>query len=139
VLPNAFIGKLQKPTEDDLTAELGSTKALWDHLLADLVAEFHTDAQEWNSYSIKAGWSLRVKQKKRAILYMSPCRGCFQVSFALGDKAMQSARQSKLPAKVLKLINEAKRYPEGSAVRIEVGSPGDVAIVKKLASFKLAN
>jgi len=40
---------------------------------------------------------------------------------------------------VLKIISEAKRYAEGTAVRIDVKSPTDLLIVKKLAGAKLEN
>jgi hypothetical protein len=139
MLPNAFIGKLEKPTDADLTEALGPARALWDGLLAALANECKINVQEWNSYSRKAGWSLRLIREKRAILYLSPCQGYFFASFALGDKAMQAARRSKLPPHVIKIINEAKRYAEGTAVRIEMKKPEDIDIVKKLASIKMDN
>jgi hypothetical protein len=87
---NAFIGKPKRPTEAELSAELGASKALWDELVADLAAE-HKLTQEWNSYSKKAGWSLRLKLRDRNIVYLSPLRGSFRASFALGDKAVKAA------------------------------------------------
>ena len=65
--------------------------------------------------------------------------GGFTVSFALGEKALTEARASKLPEKVLRIMNEAKRYPEGTLVRIEMEAVGDVAIVKQLTAAKLKN
>jgi hypothetical protein len=139
MLPNAFIGKPQKPTDAELGAALGTAKALWDRLLAGLADEHSLTVQEWNSYSRKAGWSLRLKLKERNILYLAPCQGCFFVSFALGDKAVQAARQSGLPQSVVKIINEAKRYAEGTAVRIEIKNAKDIETVTKLAGIKLAH
>src|ERR1039458_434924 len=110
MLPNAFIDKLKKPTAAELTAALGPAKALWDQLLVGLADEHNLTVQEWNSYSRKAGWSLRLKLKDRNILYLTSCRGSFFVSFALGDKAVEAARQSRLPQSVIKTINDAKRY-----------------------------
>jgi len=139
-LPNAFIGKSEMPTDDDLAAELGrSAKALWDRLLAGLAERHNIVTQEWNSYSPKAGWSLRLKRDKRAILYLSPCRGCFRASFALGGKAVEAARGSGLPQRVIQIIDSAKRYAEGTGVRIEVNGPADIAVALKLAAIKLAN
>ncbi|MBZ5627862.1 MAG: DUF3788 domain-containing protein [Acidobacteriia bacterium] len=135
---NAFIGKASKLTETELAAELGASKALWDQLVDDL-AKRHKLAPEWNSYSKKAGWSLRLKRGDRNIVYLSPFRGCFQASFALGDKAVVTALAGGLPKPVIKLIKEAKRYAEGTAVRIDVKGTEDVEIVKKLAAIKLAN
>jgi hypothetical protein len=139
MLPNAFIGKPKKPTAAELTAALGPAKALWDQLLARLADEFNLTVQEWNSYSRKAGWSLRLKRKDRNILYLTPCEGCFFVSFALGDKAVEAARQSGLPPSVIKTINEAKRYAEGTGVRLEIKKPKDIGMVEQLAAIKLAH
>ncbi len=139
MLPNAFINKPKKPTDDELTEALGPAKALWDKLITDLSDELNLVEKEWNSYSLKAGWSMRLKLKKRNIVYLSPCCGCFFVAFVLGDKAAQAAHQSKLPRQVIKTIDEAIRYPEGTAVRIVIKGSKDIEIAKKLAAIKLAN
>lgn len=52
---------------------------------------------------------------------------------------MQAAKASGLPKRVLKIIEEAKQYAEGSAVRIDVGNVEDIHVVKKLAKAKLEN
>jgi hypothetical protein len=52
---------------------------------------------------------------------------------------VKAARQRGLPQKVLKIIDQAKRYAEGTAVRIDVKGPADVAVVKKPAAAKLEN
>ena len=137
--PNAFIGKTERPTPEEVAAELGSAAALWDRLVSGLAEEDGVAGQEWNSYSRKAGWSLRLKRGERNIVYLSPSRGCFMASFALGDRAMQAARSIKLPQSAIRILSEARRYAEGTAVRIEVHAAKDVAIVKKLAVIKLEN
>jgi len=139
VSPNAFIGKAKKPTDAELAAALGPAKSIWDQLLADLANDFEANIQEWNSYSPKAGWSLRVKRKARTIVWLAPCLGCFRVAFIFGDKAMQAVRQCELPQRILKIINEAPKYPEGTGIRLEVKSSRDIRTLKKLAAIKLAN
>jgi hypothetical protein len=44
-----------------------------------------------------------------------------------------------MPPHVIKIINEAKRYAEGTAVRIEMKKPKDIDIVKRLAAIKMDN
>jgi len=136
MLPNAFIDQAKQPTEKELTRELGESKALWDALVDGLAKEQGIDVREWNSYSKKAGWSLKLKRGERTIVYLSPCKGCFRALFALGEKALSAARKSGLPAPVLKTMREAKRYAEGTAVRIEVRTEEDIEVVKKLAEAK---
>jgi len=112
---------------------------VWQELVADLKRDLHLDGEEWNTYSIKAGWSLRLQLKKRNIVYLGPRSGYFLASFILGDRAVAAARKSKLPRSIVKIIDESKRYAEGTAVRIEVHEPRDAEVVKALAKIKLEN
>ena len=136
--PNAFIGKTTLPTAEEVTAALGSSAEIWKQLV-DWLAEQGIANPEWKSYSPKAGWSVRLKVKKRNIIYLSPCSGCFRVAFIFGDKAVAAARQADLSKSTLKLLNEALRYPEGTGLRLTVKSSKDLAAIRKLALIKLAN
>ena len=137
-MPNAFAGRSEPPSQAEVALALGKSQSLWQELVSTLKQEFQL-TEEWSSSSVKAGWSLRLQSKKRNIVYLAPGKGSFLASFALGDRAIAAARQSKLPGRVLKIIAEAKRYAEGTAVRIEVQTPGDVAAVKILAKIKMEN
>ena len=139
MLPNAFAGKAERPTPQELEARLGPAMALWDRLVSSLSEENGVAGQEWSSYSPKAGWSLRLKRGERNIVYLSPSQGCFMASFALGDKAMEVARNAKFSPSVVRILSEARRYAEGAAVRIEVRAASDVEVVGKLAAIKLRN
>jgi len=134
---NAFIGRQEKPTDSELGEILGPAKAFWDKLVADLAEGFKINILEWKSYSLKTGWTLRLIHKKRVILYLSPSRGFFLASFALGERAVRAARRSRLPEQVVKIIDGAKKYAEGTAVRLEVKGPEDVDIVERFAALKL--
>jgi hypothetical protein len=70
---------------------------------------------------------------------MTPCNGFFRASFALGEKAVQAAQKSGLPDNILKVIENAPKYPEGRGIRIEVRSEHDSATVERLAAIKMAN
>jgi hypothetical protein len=133
---NAFVGRKTAPSDEDLAAELGPAKAPWDQAVAALQKEFDLTA-EWHSYSVKAGWALRLKRDQRNIVYLSPCKLCFLASFALGDRAVEAARKANLPQDVIKVVNEAKRYGEGTGVRLEVKRAKDLAAVRKLTGIKL--
>jgi hypothetical protein len=139
VSENAFAGQATRPTERELASVLGGSHSLWQNLAADLQRDLKLDREEWNSYSVNAGWSLRLQSKKRNLVYFGPRAGYFLASFILGEKAVAAARKSKLPAGILKMIDEAKRYPEGSAVRIEVHDLADADIVKTLTKIKFEN
>ena len=65
--------------------------------------------------------------------------GYFLASFALGEKAVQAARKSGLPAAVLDAIDHAPKYAEGRGVRFEVRRKQDVASIEELAMLKVAS
>ena len=136
---NAFINKTKPPTDAQLAAALGAAKPTWDQLLASLAQEIEANVHEWKCYSPKWGWSLRVKRKARTIVWLSPSAGDFEVLFILGEAAMLAAQQTRLPQRVVQIINEAPKYPEGFGVRLRVKSRRDLAALRKLAMIKLAN
>ena len=136
---SAFDDKLKKPGAGDLEKMLGRTSTHWDDLRTHVAAEYAPLDETWNFAGAKWGWSLRLKQKKRTVLHMTPCKGHFLVGFALGEKAVKAAHDSHLPDSVLSVIDEAPKYAEGRGVRIEVRNKKDRETVKKLAAIKMAN
>ena len=116
--PNAFIGHMEQPTEAEVTLVLGSTANLWNKLVDSLSTELGVTSQEWHRSSPKLGWALRLLVKKRRIIYLGPCSGCFRVALILGDRAVAAAKEAGLPAALARTIEEGTRYPEGTAVRL---------------------
>ena len=135
MLENAFIGWTKAPTDEELSQALGAARAWWD----DLVRELALPEYEWHSYSAKYGWSMRAKKGKRNIAYCVPCKGVVEVAFLLGGKAISAAKEAKLSAAAVKMIDSAPKYPEGTMVRFAVKKKSDLALVKKLEAAKLAN
>ena len=125
-IPNAFVGITVQPTEKEIYAALGPSSNTWKELVDWLAKELGVAEQEWKSSSPKYG-------------YLGPCNGCFRASFVLGDKAVAATRTSSLPKPVLKLIDEAPRYAEGTGLRLVVKTEKDLAAIRKLALIKMAN
>ncbi len=136
---SAFDDKSKEPEADDLKAMLGRTSTHWDDLEYHLAAEYSPLDEKWCFAGAKWGWSLRLKQKKRTVLHLIPCKGYFLAGLALGEKAVAAARDSGLPGSVLTVVDEAPKYAEGRGVRLEVRNKGDREAVKKLAAAKMAN
>jgi len=137
-IPNAFVGRRDKPSSQEVIAALGPSAAPWNELLT-WMTEHKVDVQEWKSYSPKYGWSLQVKLKKRTIVHLSPCVGSFRAAIILGDRAVAAAKNGKLPKSVMDLIDAAPRYPEGTGVRFEIKNSRQLSAVRKIAEIKLAN
>lgn len=134
---NPFVGKTTRPSDSDLEKALGRAKPLWDQLVAELASEHDVTTREWKSYSPKSGWSLRLLRGKRTVVWLAPYTGSFEVLFILGEKALTATRQTAVPARVLRMIDQAPKYPEGTGVRFQIKAVRDIALVKTLAAIKL--
>lgn len=132
-----FEDRSAPPTERMLSEALGEAAAHWTSLRASLLKDLAPLEEEWAFAGAKSGWSLRLKRGKRNIVHMTPCAGRFLASFALGEKAVAAAREAKLPAAMLALIDDAPRYAEGRGVRIPVKTARDAAAIGRLARIKL--
>jgi len=131
-----FDDKTRRPDEAALAAALGPLKKLWDDLVGHLVETYPPASEDWTFYK---SWSLRLKHKKRTILYLLPRDRMFLVAFVFGGPATETARQSRLPKAVLKAIDEAPVYPEGRGFRLEVRTDRDLETMKRLAAIKMAS
>jgi Protein of unknown function (DUF3788) len=137
---NAFLGKTERPGDAELIAVLGETAGLWTEFIDWMANEEGATGKEWMGICVKKyGWSLRLKQKCRNIVYLGPGKGCFMVSFALSDRAVKAARAARLPKAVADALAVAPRYPEGTGLRLVVHQPADMAAIRKLAAIKIAN
>lgn len=131
-----FEDKTKQPEDAVLRDALRSTKGFWDDLISQLVQEYEPVTQAWGFYK---SWSLRLKRKKRTILYMIPQAGHFLCAFVFGGKATEAARCAGLPNEVLRTIDDARVYAEGRGFRLEVRNKNDLAVMLKLAAIKMAN
>ena len=136
---SAFDDKTSPPGDRALEEMLGRTSHLWTRLKNELQEAHGPLIENWNFSGKAYGWSFRLKQKKRTIVYMTPCRAYFLASFALGEKACRAARAAKDSAQVLAIIDAAPKYAEGRGVRIPVRSRHDLDTVESLVAIKVAN
>lgn len=136
---NAFVGRKQQPSEQEVLAALGPSATLWKDLTAWLADQQGVAKREWKSSSLKYGWSLRFKRKDRTVIHLAPCARCFRAALILGNEAVKAALHSDLPRNVVKAIANAPHYPKGTGVRLTVKRAGDLAAIRKLTLIKLAN
>jgi hypothetical protein len=133
-----FDDKQHPPTDDDVAQALGKVYAQWTRL-RDRIAQDHAPlVAEWGFAGKAYGWGLRLKQPKRTVLYMTPCAGHFLASMALGEKAVAAAHAAGLPQGVLEVVDGARKYAEGRAVRLPVRTARDVANVQRLVAIRMA-
>jgi hypothetical protein len=125
------------PDDDSVRAILGRTHGHWRQLLSAIHEQHDPLAEEWHFAGVSFGWSMRVKSGKRTLLYLIPCKGHFLAGLVLGAKAVEAARQAGLPARVLRVIEEARVYAEGRGFRVEVRNAEDRDAIRTLVSIKV--
>ena len=115
-----FSDKKQIPGDKDLEQGLGSTFRLWKQLREAASAHPSALSGEWNYPGEKFGWSFRIKDKKRVIIYLLPRDKYFKVAFVFGQKAFDEIMAGSFPEVIRQELSSAKVYAEGRGIRIDV-------------------
>lgn len=134
-----FTEKAQVPSNSDLNLPLATTYKLWTELYEFVFEKYPKGVEEWNFPGKKYGWSFRIKDKKRAIIYFLPREGYFKVAFVFGQKAMDQILTSEISDEIKTEFQNARVYAEGRGIRIEVKDKSNLADIKRLIEIKLAN
>lgn len=93
---------------------------------------------EWNFPGAKYGWSFRIKDKKRAIVYLLPRDKFFKAALVFGQKASDEVMKSKVKNVIKEELRNAKAYAEGRGIRIDVDDKNVMEILT-LIDIKLSN
>lgn len=136
---NIFTEKGLIPTDMDLIENLGTTYALWHQIQEFVLDQYPKGLKEWNYPGKKYGYSYRIKDKKRAILYFLPRKNYFEVAFVFGQKATDLIMESDISLEIKNELIKARKYAEGRGIRIEVKNDLNITDIKKLVEIKLAN
>ncbi|HYX06694.1 MAG TPA: DUF3788 domain-containing protein [Bacteroidales bacterium] len=132
-----FQDKAMMPTERDLRDNLGNTFDLWIRIRDFVMEQYPNGEGEWNFPGKKYGWSFRIKDKKRAIIYLLPRELYFKVAFIFGDKAMHTILESNVAESIKTELQQARKYAEGRGIRIDVKNEDPLEDIKKLVEIKL--
>jgi hypothetical protein len=135
---SVFLEKANVPTDEQVAEKLGAKYDLWVALKDHVMAIYPAGKQEWNFPGKKYGWSFRIKDKRRAILYFLPRDGYFMVAFVFGDKAMTAILESDVDQQIKTDLQNARKYAEGRGVRLGLNEPEDLKDIKSLIDIKMA-
>jgi hypothetical protein len=136
---NVFMDMAKPPTADELAAALGATCGSWNEIKEFVREKYPTAIAEWSRPGKKYGWSFRIKDKKRAIVYLLPRQGFFKAAFVFGAKATAQVLQSGISPAIKAELEQARGYAEGRGIRIDVRDEAVLADIRKLVEIKLAN
>lgn len=132
-----FTDKNTTPSNDDLKESLGDTYQLWQLIKDYVISKYPKGLEEWNCSNY--GWSFRIKDKKRAIVYLLPRDKFFKVAFIFGQKATDKIMQSQISQAIKTELRSARVYAEGRGIRIDVKDDNIISDIKGLIEIKMAN
>ncbi|HEY6050352.1 MAG TPA: DUF3788 family protein [Thermoanaerobaculia bacterium] len=126
-----------QPKTEALRARLGKSAPLWVDAI-DLARERSPAlAEAWHFAGPGVGWTLRLVDGGRILVYLTPGKGRFRVGMVLGRKAVAAARLAGLSQAAAKIIDAAPAYAEGHGVRFEVASGADMRPLQELLAIKV--
>jgi hypothetical protein len=132
-----FTDKSKQPAKHDLIKALDKTFEIWQEIREYTLLKYPDAIEEWNYSGDKYGWSFRIKDKKRAILYLLPRDRYFKVAFVFGQKATYAIMESDIAAEIKSELQSAKVYAEGRGIRLAVMDEKILADIKRLIDLKL--
>ncbi|NVO19734.1 MAG: DUF3788 domain-containing protein [Bacteroidetes bacterium] len=133
-----FEDKQTEPAPAQLKVALKGSYNLWEDIRTYTLLKYPGGIEEWNYSGEKYGWSFRIKDKKRALVYLLPRDGFFKVAFVFGKKATDSVLASDISYEIRKELETARVYAEGRGIRIEVRDESLADDLKKLVDCKIA-
>ncbi|HLP53621.1 MAG TPA: DUF3788 domain-containing protein [Fluviicola sp.] len=136
---SVFTNKADVPGDGDLFVELKATYDLWNTIRNYVHTAYSGAVDEWNYSGQKFGWSFRIKDKKRVIVYLLPREGYFKTAFVFGQKATDAILDSTIDKQIREELQSAKVYAEGRGIRIDVRDSQVLEDVKRLIAIKLAH
>jgi len=135
---SVFTDKNLKPMETDLSDKLGAKYELWNRIYNMVFSKYPGGLAEWNYPGKNYGWGFRIKDKKRAIIYLLPRDQYFKVAFVFGDKAVKEIMESKVSDEIKLSISKATKYAEGRGIRIDVKDDSILFDIERLIDIKLS-
>jgi hypothetical protein len=132
-----FMDKARIPDDLMLREALSDLHPVWMEIRDYAFRKYPNALEEWNSPGKNYGWSFRIKDKKRAIIYLLPRDKYFMVAFVFGEKATTEALASGINGEIKTTIESARVYAEGRGFRIEVRDMILVEDIKTLIDIKL--
>lgn len=107
-MKSIFTDKAITPSEAQLKTALGET---YDHwlMLANLTLSLHPKATtHWHYSGEKFGWSFRISDTKRVLIYLLPRDQFFKVAFVFGSKATDAVLKSDIADSIKNELLAAK-------------------------------
>ncbi|AEY67476.1 DUF3788 family protein [Clostridium sp. BNL1100] len=135
-----FCDKYVLPSGNEVSGVLEKAVAMWNDVKL-YIEKYGLIKEEWKFYSQKVGWCKKIllisNKEERNIIFLYPNINCFTCVLVFGEKAVFAAQKSELPENILDSILSAKQYREGRSFNVEIRTPQDFEVLKKLIDIKI--
>lgn len=135
---SCFDNKNLPPEDPDLMNCLGNAYEYWVTIRDAALNAAEGNTTEWNFGGNKFGWNLRIRDRKRVVIYLTPQLNYMMVAFVYGEAATRHALSADIADEIKAEINSAKVYAEGRGFRIRV-TPSRVEDILELIRIKAAH
>ena len=85
----------EKPSQQELENALGPAYSTWEEIRHYVLSKNTGAIEEWHTSGKKYGWTFRIKDRKRAIIYFIPTEKSFKLGLVFGGKATDRALASE--------------------------------------------
>jgi hypothetical protein len=134
-----FADKDKHPDDVALKEKLEDTFPVWRAIVEHLYQHYNDISEEWSFSGKNYGWSLRVKLKKRNIIYLIPMGGFFKFAFVFGKKGVEEVKNSAVCFEIKNELLNARTYAEGTGFRMDVTDDKLLKDIKLLIGIKINN
>ena len=136
-MQSIFLDKNHEPTTTDLQIGIGTTFSIWNEIEVFLHEVYPKVESKWHFTSAKMGWSYRMSDSKRVLVYLLPRDKFFKVAMVFGQKAADLVLESIISESIKSELKSAKVYAEGRGIRIDIKEDSLLEDIKKLIQIKL--
>jgi hypothetical protein len=134
-----FVDKKMIPTTENLIESLTGTYELWKDLTGYVHLKYPSAVDEWKYSGDKYGWSFRIKDKKRVIVYLLPRDKFFKTAFVFGQKATDAVMNSQISDKIKSELESARVYAEGRGIRLDILNETILNDLRTLIDIKISH
>lgn len=136
-MKSSFMDRGSEPSAKELMVTLGDTFEIWSDLVKYSCKLYPKALQKWHFSGDKFGWSFRISDQKRVLVYLLPRDAFFKVAFVFGQKATDEILKSHISENIKQEIRNAKVHAEGRGIRIDVRDKSIIGDIKELVRIKI--
>jgi hypothetical protein len=127
------------PTDELLQAAVGETFSLWKDIENYTLSLYPEAKKEWKFSGQKHGWSYRISDKKRVLVYLLPRDKFFKVAFVFGKIAFYEIVESHINESIKNELMMTKEYAEGRGIRLAITNENQLKDIHFLIETKINN